>query len=545
MSARTKREVVIIGAGPGGLHLATELGLAGVRVTVLERRARPATMSRAVGLHARSLELLAMRGMADEFLARANPVGHFRMTIGATRIQFRRLPTRFPNVYICPQHVTEELLENRARELGVDIRRGVEVLGVHQDGDGATVRWRPTGPDVPRPGAPRREAEDSAGAASLGGGPAEQWLRADYVVGCDGPTSVVRASAGIDFVTDVYPYKVLFADLRLRHPPADGALIQVGRAGLGVAIDFGDGRWRVGAMTREEQRPASEPATLTEIGAALRRIFGRDLGAFDPQWVSRARFRKGGASTYRNGRVLILGDAAHVQSPIGAQGLNLALHDAANLGWKLAAVVRGGVSPDLLDTFEQERRPWVTRVLHVTDRVFRLAMSPLPPVRAARRVVVPALTSIPAVNAEIAGNLTGLAVRYPPRGGGHAAVVGGRLPDVTIRSADGATVSLFELLREGRFVLVDQGDGALASGCGPWSDRLVTVRGRIVDSPGLDGYRGLLSRPDGYCAWAGDHLPPLREQLHRWCGVARLPRSVPAAATVPMSAPAPVAESVP
>src|SRR5205814_6316365 len=377
------------------------------------------------------------------------------------------------------------------------VRRGVRVLDVRQTGDTVAVRMR-----------------DANGTRTE---------RAAWVVGCDVPNSLTRDAVGIGFPGCKYPYHVMFADVRLREQPPYGAYMRVTRRGLGIGFDFGDGRWRIGSLERLPLQPPGE-VSLDELDAGLRRVFGHSLGPHDPLWTSRAVFRLGHATAYRRGRVLLLGDAAHVQSPLGGQGLNLTLQDALNLGWKLAAVASGRAGDDLLDTYELERRSVATKVLRVTDRGMRLLMSGKLPQRALRRVLLPTLTSIPPVHDKIAGYLSGVGFSYPlPRTVSRAragALAGSRLPNAVVRLTNGDDVRLYDQFVSGRFVLVDQSGGRLAAACGPWQDRVVVLDGRVQERPDLAAYEGILGRPDGYCAWAGSADPgALQAALGFWCGV--------------------------
>lgn len=488
-------QVIVVGAGPGGLLLASELALAGVACTVLERRAGRSAESRALGLQARTLELLELRNQAYKFTSRGNPLDHFRLTIGPARIDLRRLDTRFQQLSILPQSTTEELLEERAVELGAKIERNAQVLGVRQDPDGVTL--------------------------TLGSGSGIREKRAAWVVGCDGSHSVVRDSLGVEFEGKTYPYSIVVGDVRLAKSPSDGMLIEVGRGGLVVAIDFGNGWWRMGAVDWSPPKDPGEPATLDELRSALAAIFGYDLGPYDPQWLTRFRFQKRQASTYRRDRVLLLGDAAHVHAPLGAQGLNMSMQDAMNLGWKLAAVVKGRAGKLLLESYEHERRAVADRVLKATDMAIRVTMSQRHPLRLMRRVVIPNVLRTHRGHQTIAGYISGIAWAYPPpEGRRQNGITGRRIPDVHLRGSDGSARGLFGLFRDGRFVLIDQVDGRLSEAAAPWGDLIVKAQARIEDHPGLAGYDGILCRPDGYGAWAGSRheILSLRAALREWCG---------------------------
>ncbi|MGK5533890.1 FAD-dependent monooxygenase [Streptomyces sp. URMC 129] len=503
MRSTADSQVLIVGAGPGGLLLACELALAGVTCTVLERRTTPSVQSRATGLQPRTLELLAMRGLVGDFLKAGSPRDHYRVTVGRARVGLTHLDTAYQQLGICRQSVTEGILEDRARSLGVHVERGVQVLDVRQSLDSVVVR-------VSRDG---RTEE----------------LRVPWVVGFDGVRSTVRETAGIGFPGKTYPYNVMAGDVRLARTPEDGMLVKVSREGLVVAIDFGDGTWRMGAVDRRPPRPMDEPATLEELRDMLTRIFGYDLHPYDATYTARFKFHNRHATEYRRGRILIGGDAAHTHAPLGAQGLNISCQDAVNLGWKLASVIRHGAPEALLDTYERERRPIATRVLRATDRGMHMLMSPALPLRAIRRAVVPTVTTLPVTHRLLAGQISNLAFSYPPaRPDRHAKLVGQRLPDTPVRHEDGSLRPLFDLFRSGRFVLLDQTDGQFEPVHEQWPDQVLTARVRLEGPPHVAAHDLVLSRPDGYCAWAGSRRDTegLRAALREWCG----PRAVPAAA---------------
>jgi 2-polyprenyl-6-methoxyphenol hydroxylase-like FAD-dependent oxidoreductase len=494
MAGATEYDVIVVGAGPGGLFLACELALAGLRCKVLERRTQRSAESRATGLQARSLEILQLRGLAEEFLARGYAADHFRLSLGLARIDLRRLATDFQQLNVCPQSVTEELLERRASQLGAVVERGALVTGLRQDDAGVVL------------GVSRAE-----GAATE---------HASWVVGCDGAHSVVRESAGLGFPGKTYPYNVFVSDLRLGRPPDDGMLVQVNRHGLVVAIDFGNGSWRMGVVDRQRPRPAGEPVRLEEVGMALSRIFGRDLQPHEQAWGSRFVFHNRHATAYRRGRVIVAGDAAHVHAPLGAQGINISIQDSMNLGWKLAAVVRGQAPTALLDSYERERRPVADRVLAATDHAMRVMMSDRLPVRALRRVMIPTVLGIRPAHHFIAGQISGIATSYRRKGAGRDSLVGCRVPNASLHTADGTVQPLSGQFSSGCFVLVDQAGGRLTEAAAPWQESVRLVTARIRNCPSFESQAGVLIRPDGYCAWAGKAADGngLRAALREWCG---------------------------
>ncbi|MCV7285209.1 FAD-dependent monooxygenase [Mycolicibacterium wolinskyi] len=457
-------EVLVVGAGPTGLMLACELALGGAKVTVLEERTSAPNITRAFAVHARTLELLDGRGLADELLSRGLPVREVAPPGGAT-LNLSELPTRFGMVLIVPQSGTEHLLEERAIELGVEVRRGAEVVGLRQDADSVTV--------------------------DLAGG---QSLDAAYVVGCDGAHSKVRQAVGIDFVGKQYETHILLADVRLSSPPEETLFARTDTEGVVLFVPFGDGWFRAIAWDRlREQAPLSEPVTLDEIRDAFQRIAGQDFGMSEMRWSSRFLSERKQARHYRSGRVFLAGDAAHVHSPLGGQGMNTGLGDAINLGWKLAAAVRGQAPPWLLDSYERERHPVGAAVLRLTDAFNQVVLSSAA-TRRLRVLVLGTVLRIPRTRHLLAERLSGIGIAYP-RSKDEDWLVGRRMADV-----DCGGTRLYELLRAGKFVLVtaepvDIGDDDVI--------HAIDNRPELPDA--------VLVRPDGYVAWASERLPHVDE----------------------------------
>jgi len=458
-------DVVVVGAGPTGLMLACELALGGVAVRLLEERASTPNITRAFAVHARTLELLDARGMAEDLIPRGVAVYEIAPP-GGTTLDLRELPGRHAMLLIVPQSGTEQVLENRAGELGVPIIRGAEVVALSQDGDGVTV-----------------ECADG------------ETVRAKYVVGCDGAHSTIRDLAGIDFVGKQYETRILLADVALARAPGDTLTGVTNERGVVLMIPFGDGWFRAIAWDRlREQAPMTEPVTLDEIRDSFVRIAGEDFGMTDMRWSSRFLSERRQARHYRSGRVFIAGDAAHVHSPLGGQGMNTGIGDAMNLGWKLVAAVNGTAPPALLDSYEIERHPVGAAVLRTTDAFNQVVLGRSKIQRIARNVVIGTLTRVPKTRRIMREFLSGIGIAYARKRGDNP-MVGRRMPDI---DCNGKRV--YELLREGKFVLVTATPVEIGR-----SD-IVHVVGRHPELPDA-----VLIRPDSYVAWADDRMPSAAE----------------------------------
>ncbi len=457
--------VVVVGAGPTGLLLAGDLATAGVSVTLVEKRAPGiSNLSRALVVHARTLEQLDARGLADELEAKGEALATMRLFDRLT-LDFAPLPSRFPHVLVLPQYEVERVLKRRAEEAGVRFAYGTEVTGLTQDGDGVTLRLR--------------GADGESGT-----------LRAAYAVGADGLRSAVREAVGLPFPGRSVIRSLVLADVRLAERPP--TLLTVNAVGDAFAFlaPFADGYHRVIGWNRARDVADSEPLGLDEVKEIVRAALGRDFGMHDPRWMSRFHSDERQVPAYRVGRVFLAGDAAHVHSPAGGQGMNTGLQDAANLSWKLAAAVNGRAPSaqldGLLDTYHAERHPVGKAVLRSSGALVRLAMAKRPWTRGARAALAALVTGVPAVRAKAVGQTTGIGFAYPAPRGAHR-LVGRRVPDLAL--AEGR---LYELLRAGAFVLVvprgvsrEAGRAVVAH----WSgDRRTT----------------LLVRPDGYVAWAAE-----------------------------------------
>ncbi|MBD0844361.1 FAD-dependent monooxygenase [Streptomyces sp. TRM68416] len=463
----TPSSVIVVGCGPTGLLLAGDLAAAGVPVTLVEKRPhRISNLSRAIVVHARTLELLDARALAEEAESLGRRLDRMNLFTRLT-VEFDTLPSRFNHLLILPQYEMERILERRAIEAGVRFRYETEVTGVGQDEDGVTVETR-------------------------GPGGASETLRAQYVVGTDGMRSTVRNAVGLPFPGRSVIRSVLLADVRLAEPPKDVLSVHARGDAFVFFADFGDGYYRVVAWNRRRDIPESEPLHLEEVRETVRLAAGHDFGMHDARWLSRFHSDERQAPAYRVGRVFLAGDAAHVHTPAGGQGMNIGMQDAANLGWKLAAVLQGRADDALLDTYQTERHPVGTEAMRSSGAIVRLAMANHPWERGLRAVVATTLNILTSARRKLALQIAGVGVKYGAPAGAHR-LTGSRVADVALEGG-----RLYEALRGGRFVLITPEEYADKTGL---EDRLAVERrtGR-----GHDTRTTVLVRPDGYVAWAAD-----------------------------------------
>ncbi|MFH5877369.1 rifampin monooxygenase [Arthrobacter sp. NA-172] len=472
-------DVIISGGGPTGMMLASELRLHNVDVLVLEKEAEPSKAVRSLGLHPRSIEIMDQRGLLERFLAHGQQypdgVGRFA---GIAKPRQANLDTAHGYILGIPQPVTDRLLEERAGELGAQIRRGCEVTGIKQDEDGVSV-----------------ELADGT------------WLRSRWLVGCDGGRSLVRRLLGIGFPGEAARTEWLLGEVEVTTPPDELAMVaeEVRKTHRGFGIGpAGDGLYRavVPAATVAEDR--SVPPTLDAFRTQLLAYAGTDFGAHSPRSLSRFSDATRLAEQYRVGRVLLAGDAAHVHPPLGGQGLNLGIQDAFNLGWKLAAEVDGWAPDGLLDSYYTERHPVAEDVLTITRAQSEL-LSPEPGPHAVRRLLTE-LMNFEEVGRFLAGKITAIGIRYDFGEGPE--LLGRRLRDIRLSRG-----RLYELTRKGRGLLLDQTSKLSLAG---WTDRVdyvAEVSGEL-DAPAV------LLRPDGHVAWIGEDEEDLLRHLPTWFGTA-------------------------
>jgi 3-(3-hydroxy-phenyl)propionate hydroxylase len=487
----TDHAVVVVGGGPTGLTLGGELALARVDVAIVERRAgQDLVGSRAGGLHSRTIEVLDQRGIADRFLSQGQ-VAQVAQFCG-TPLDISDFPTRHNYGLALWQSHIERTLAGWVNEMGVRIYHGCAVIGVAQDDTGVDVR--------------------------LSGG---ESLRAEYLVGCDGGRSLVRKATGIDFPGWDPTTSCLVAEVEVAPEPNEvpewgvARRDAIGVHGLNRLDD--EGPVRV-VVTEQRLGPASEP-TLRDLSEALVAVYGTDYGIHNPTWISRFTDMTRQAADYRDRRVLLAGDAAHVHDPVGGQGLNTGVQDAVNLGWKLAQVVNRTSPESLLDTYHAERHPVAARVLRTT--MAQVALRRLDDRRKALSDSISELLSMEEPRKRFAGMMSGLDIHYD-LGEGHP-LLGRRMPDLDLVTANGPQ-RVFTLLHDARPVLLNLGEPGGFDITG-WQNRVQFVDAKYAGTWELPvlgkvtAPTAVLIRPDGYVAWVGDLTDlGLANALTTWFG---------------------------
>jgi 3-(3-hydroxy-phenyl)propionate hydroxylase len=478
--------VVIVGGGPTGMMLGAELALAKVDVAIVERRAgQDLGASRSRGLLSRTIEVLDQRGVADRFLSEGQVVEVWGEFAGV-QMGISDFPTRHNYVLALSQSHIERILAGWVDELPVTIYRGREVTGFAQDDAGVDV-----------------ELADGAS------------LRAEYLVGCDGGRSLVRKAAGIEFPGWNPSSSSLIAEVEMDGEPELG--IRRDDKGIHAIGPLDDGRF--GVVVREEQLGQTDEPTLRDLSRVLVAVRGTDYGLRSATSISRFTDTTRQAASYRQGRVLLAGDAAHVHSPMGGQGLGTGVQDAVNLGWKLAQVVKRTSPESLLDTYHVERHPVGARVLQTTMALTALACENAR--IDALRDVIADLLSVEDARKRVAGRLSGLDIHYD-LGEGHP-LLGRRMPDLDLVTS-GGSLRVFTLLHDARPVLLNLGEAG-GFDITPWADRVQMVDAEYAGTWELPilgeitAPTAVLIRPDGYVAWVGDGTDlGLPDALTTWFG---------------------------
>ncbi len=496
--------VVVAGGGPTGLMLAGELALAGVDVAVVERRAgQDLPGSRAGGLHSRTIEVLDQRGIADRFLSEGQ-VAQVAAFLPGESLDISDFPTRHNYGLGLWQNHIERILAGWVGELAVTIHRGREVTGFAQDDTGVDV-----------------ELSDS------------QSLRTEYLVGCDGGRSIIRKAAGIDFPGWDPTTSALLAEGEMAEEPELGTRRTAsGINSLGkVEYEIRDGEvvyedgGTVRVMVTEPHVGATAEPTLRDLSEGLIAVYGTDYGIHSPTWITRFTDMTRQAAAYREGRILLAGDAAHVHSPVGGQGLNTGVQDAVNLGWKLGQVVKQTSPESLLDTYHAERHPVAARILRNT--MAQVALMRVDDRIEALRDTVSELLSMDEPRKRFAAMMSGLDIHYD-LGEGHP-LLGRRMPDLDLLTADGP-LRVFSLLHDARPVLLNLAEPG-GFDITRWTDRVQLIEAKYAGTwelPALGQVAppaAVLIRPDGYVAWVGEGTETgLRDALTTWFGAPWEPR---------------------
>ncbi|MTD55230.1 FAD-dependent monooxygenase [Amycolatopsis pithecellobii] len=453
-------QVIVVGAGPVGLWLAGELQLAGVSTLVLERAPERSPHAKALALHPRLLEILAMRGMEQPFLAAGRQVPSWHFGMLPDRVDFRSLDTPFPFMLALPQTRTEEFFHERALEVGARVLRGHEVTALAQDDTSVTLEIA---------------------------GPSGNYTRtADFVVGCDGSRSVVRSAAGIEFPGTRATVFSVVADVTLDEPPEQLGSGWSNEGGTLIVVPIGGGRFRLAGYDAAQQEPGTE-VTLDMVRDWSIRTAGTDFGLRDPLWLNRFGNATRNAATYRRGRVMVAGDAAHIHFPAGGVGLNAGVQDAMNLGWKLAAVLQNRAAPDLLDSYHAERHPVGAAIGASTLAQTALITATTPEGQALRAVVSQWIATQPELSLTLALEMTALGLAYPAAD--EHPLTGTRAP---------ADAELFGLLRHGKPLLLNVSGEPL-----PTSSEFGAGLGIATHThAGWKDVTAAIIRPDGHVWWA-------------------------------------------
>lgn len=464
--------VVIAGGGPTGVWLACELRLAGVSTVVLDELPEVDPHSRALSVHPRTLETLALRDAHRPLLAEGSRLPSWHFAVLGGRLDFGSLDTDFPFTLAIPQQRTTTLFEQRARALGARILRAHRLTEFVDHGEGVVV--------------------------SVEGPTGEYSITAEYLVGCDGTRGAVRRGAGIEFDGSRFSALGWLGEVTLDRPPPEGMDSVWTPDGTAMCVALPNGEYRLAGNAPEDVR-TDWPGNLTfdEFRELVTRVMGTDYGMHSPTWLSRFRNSSRLATSYRQGRVLLAGDAAHQHMPAGGVGLNVGVQDAMNLGWKLAATINGWASDNLLDSYHSERHPVGAETIEHTQAQTAIMTNFSQQGAALRSLLGRFIVDQPQLREALTGLLSGLSVRYPDTRSSHP-LVGERAPNLQLSTDD----MLFPLFSSGHYVLVEFGLGELDVHDSP---RVVRYHHAEQQSrPHWSGIGAVLIRPDGYVAWAGD-----------------------------------------
>jgi 2-polyprenyl-6-methoxyphenol hydroxylase-like FAD-dependent oxidoreductase len=492
-SARLDCQVLVVGAGPTGLVLAAELVARGIATRVVDKNDGLALETRAGGIHARTLEVFDLMGLSEQFLERGQIVRRFQFYSDGkalVELDLSHNGSRFGFLLDIPQHETEGLLRARIADLGGRVEQSVELLSFHQEDAGVAA-----------------DVRDGDGRVST--------VTADFLVGCDGAHSRVRHELGLPFHGHPYAQDWLLADVRLSWGRREDEVHAFFRSDGQALICFPmrDHVWRLVlpyAGDRERR-----PPTMEEIQRLVDRRAPERVIVSDPTWLATFRCHRRSTDGYRRGRVLLAGDAVHIHTPAGGQGMNTGIMDAHNLAWKLALVASGRAPEWLLDTYGEERGPVAAQVLALTHALVRFGTVSDPLKRALRDTILPAASHLPPIQRRAARRMSQVNVAYPasrltrPDAIRRGPRAGDRAPDTPITGCAGRT-RLYEVLRNGRHVLLVSGPdlaGTLESpALRPFRDVLTVVGGDFDNRRlALRGKAALvqLIRPDGYIAARG------------------------------------------
>ncbi len=475
-------DVVIVGGGPTGLWLASELVLAGVNPVVLERRQEPMEQSRALTLHGRTIETFALRGVESGLISQGSiiPKGHFALL--ETPVEFNVIESEYPHALFVSQQLTEAFLEANARSLGVDIRRGYTVDTLSRNGDLAMIE---------------------------GQSPDDRFnMTARFVVGADGARSFVRQAAGISFPGHDATCTGMLGDVVLDDPPDPPVVSMANANGFLMIAPLGAGVFRVILIDRETMHfEQSAAISIEDLAASTKRITGTDFSMRNATWLSRYTDESRVASQYRNGPFFLAGDAAHIHMPAGGQGLNVGLQDAMNLGWKLAACVKDVAHQALIDSYEQERHPVAMRLCEDTMAQTALLKAAFTPDGRALRAKLNSMMDIPEFNRRLALGISAFGVRYsdPMLAGGpdeSDAIAGERIANRQLTLSDGSETALYKLLEAGRWLHLDL-TGSARTQLPDWLEQSQVDFHEATpaqDDALLRGVNAMLIRPDGHCA---------------------------------------------